>query len=250
MNNQKRKKIEQINKDDYDNSLIAMNSVFRKQGIALNELHSVIGLIYVHYALNGLLKLNNVQKKSAINQIDKVLQKDYTELGNSEESKVTDILKQSYTDVYTKTADLLNEKPELNPKQVDDAIYQPIDDEMYSKRIWDNKQKLIDNLKKAIDDILSGDKTIDEAAKEIENIFDVTAYESKRLLETELARTQARATLDLSKELGIKKLMWSATFENSCKKCMALDGKIFDIDKVPDLPQHPNCKCLLLPYIE
>lgn len=50
---------------------------------------------------------------------------------------------------------------------------------------------------------------------------------------------------------GIKRVQWlTAGHENTCEKCAALNGRIFDIDKVPSCPLHPLCRCTLLPVID
>lgn len=51
------------------------------------------------------------------------------------------------------------------------------------------------------------------------------------------------------KEIGVKKIRWvTAGDEKVCNECRPLDGKIFDIDKVPPKP-HYRCRCLKVPVI-
>lgn len=48
---------------------------------------------------------------------------------------------------------------------------------------------------------------------------------------------------------SVKKVIWIATLEgNTCLVCADLHGKIFDMDKVPDIPVHNRCRCLIAPY--
>lgn len=52
-------------------------------------------------------------------------------------------------------------------------------------------------------------------------------------------------TIDGFKGAGVKKVRWIAVDdERTCPDCRKLDGKIFDIDKVPDRP-HYRCRCVL-----
>lgn len=52
------------------------------------------------------------------------------------------------------------------------------------------------------------------------------------------------------KDSGVKKVQWnSEKDEKVCEKCKELDGKIFDIDKVPN-KQHWRCRCWLSPVVE
>lgn len=55
------------------------------------------------------------------------------------------------------------------------------------------------------------------------------------------------ATLDGYEKAGIKKVKWVAEADSKvCKTCRKLDGKIFQIDKVPTVP-HLHCRCILEP---
>lgn len=58
-----------------------------------------------------------------------------------------------------------------------------------------------------------------------------------------------QTAIEVWKKAGIKKVMWvTARDERVCSKCGPLDGKIFDIDKVPNKP-HYNCRCIKRPII-
>ncbi len=55
------------------------------------------------------------------------------------------------------------------------------------------------------------------------------------------------ATIDGYQKAGIKKVKWVSETDNRvCKTCRKLDGKIFQIDKVPPVP-HFHCRCILEP---
>ena len=55
------------------------------------------------------------------------------------------------------------------------------------------------------------------------------------------------AALDAMKKCGVKRVQWvTQTDERVCKDCENLNGKIFDIDKVPPKP-HVRCRCWLKP---
>lgn len=54
-------------------------------------------------------------------------------------------------------------------------------------------------------------------------------------------------TIDGYKSAGVEKVKWIAVDdEKTCTECRKLDGKVFDIDKVPDRP-HYRCRCVLEP---
>lgn len=55
------------------------------------------------------------------------------------------------------------------------------------------------------------------------------------------------ATVDGYQKAGIKKVKWVSEKDSKvCNICNELDGKIFDIDKVPQIP-HWRCRCILEP---
>ena len=50
------------------------------------------------------------------------------------------------------------------------------------------------------------------------------------------------------KDSGIRRVKWVSFEDNRvCGNCEALDGKIFDIDKLPPLPYHYHCRCFIVP---
>lgn len=59
--------------------------------------------------------------------------------------------------------------------------------------------------------------------------------------------TTDKAVINAYKDNGIKRVKWyTEEDERVCKKCSALDGKVFDIDKIPPKP-HWSCRCWWLP---
>lgn len=78
---------------------------------------------------------------------------------------------------------------------------------------------------------------IDKALKYL--IMQTTHYADK---------ATAEAELQAFKDAGVKKVMWLTERDNRvCDICYPLDGKVFDIDKTPPIPQHYNCRCVLIP---
>jgi SPP1 gp7 family putative phage head morphogenesis protein len=205
-------------------------------------------MLFLKYAVDGLLKPNSRQKRAILAQIGRELDKVYNELATNEVETIADILKDCYIDIYIQYGPILNVNY-AKPSHIDRVINTPIDGTLFSDRIWKNKDALLRRLNKAINDIMYGKTTIDMAGKQISRIFNVSAYESKRLLETEITRVQAQASKNIAEALDVR-VMWSATFENTCEICAKLDSKIFDIDAAPAIPVHPHCRCILLPLVE
>jgi hypothetical protein len=54
--------------------------------------------------------------------------------------------------------------------------------------------------------------------------------------------------LSTLKEMGVEKVQWVAEDDGkTCKVCRNLDGRVFDIDSVPN-KVHYHCRCHVIPY--
>lgn len=54
--------------------------------------------------------------------------------------------------------------------------------------------------------------------------------------------------LESYKRYGVKKVVWVGILdEKICNTCFDLDGNVYDIDSIPALPQHWNCRCYVQP---
>lgn len=242
-----RNQIEQLSVDNVNNANNEMKPIFKQQNDMMNKIRATIALVYMEYASKGILQLNKIQMTNISTQIFKELENNVKVLGNAEVDKVTTILSNVYVNTYSKNSSILNLN--LNTPSKDDiekAVNTKIDGKLFSERIWDNKAKTVNILRKLVVNTLNGTMTIDDAGKQITKIFGVTANESYRLLVTEIMRVQAEASINIAKEAGLKKHMWSAKFENTCEFCQGQDGNIYAIDdtEAPEIPVHPYCKCL------
>lgn len=128
-----------------------------------------------------------------------------------------------------------------------------------SDRIWQNKQWLTDKLEKSIFDFVSRgqsqdglvtelvSKQLDIPISELTSILDEdfkNAWNNaRRLVRTETARVQNRATQDRYRENGFTKYRVIAE-DDCCEVCADLSEQVFDIDDLV-LPQHPNCRCAM-----
>lgn len=52
------------------------------------------------------------------------------------------------------------------------------------------------------------------------------------------------------KKSGVKKVVWhTQEDEKVCDECHKLDKKVFDINNIPEIPQHYACRCYVTPYL-
>ncbi|MBU5451104.1 minor capsid protein [Acetivibrio sp. MSJd-27] len=117
----------------------------------------------------------------------------------------------------------------------------------YSERIWSNSRDLSVKLKQELlTGFLTG-RSYHKTAKEIQDQFEVGAFEARRLVRTESTYIANMAEIESYKESGIKKYRFLATLDiRTSEVCRNMDGKEFDVDKaVPGVnlpPLHPWCR--------
>lgn len=128
-----------------------------------------------------------------------------------------------------------------------------------SNRIWKNKEWLTQRLEESLFDFASrGQPTaglvtelisdqmgvpISELTNILDNDFREAYNNARRLVRTETARVQNRATQDRYKEAGFTKYRIIAE-PDCCEVCADLAEQIFDIDELV-IPVHPNCRCAM-----
>ncbi len=81
-------------------------------------------------------------------------------------------------------------------------------------------------------------------------VFTKAQYRMEMIARTEVLRAHNQGRMKFHRQVGVKKLEWmTMADERTCPVCGALDGKQFDIDKFPNIPAHPHCRCCALPVI-
>lgn len=125
----------------------------------------------------------------------------------------------------------------------------------YSERIWMHQDLLRNELGKLLTRGMVQGKNPRVLARELRKTFDVSIYNSERLMQTELARVQTEAQLQSYKENGFEEYEYMACHNRDvCANCKALDGKIFKIDEgMPGEnapPMHPFCHCSTCAWLD
>jgi SPP1 gp7 family putative phage head morphogenesis protein len=259
MDKEYRKKVESIKVDGEDFANEGMKPVYKDQKEALDKIHTAIGALFIAYAIDGLLKLSTSQKAKVKSEFDKTLKDMGLNLGKKEVDTVKNVLSEVYKDTFYKNIYTLESGMTVNLKFnilkkefVDAAVNAKYKGDLFSDRIWANKGDMIDALQKNITGAMKGDITIDKIGRQIRDAFNVHAYESQRLVNTETARVQTQASEDMGRDTGVEQVMWSATLDMlTAPEDADLDGKVWGINEDhPEPPLHPNCRCCLInvPY--
>ena len=128
----------------------------------------------------------------------------------------------------------------------------------FSQRLWAN----LDALKAELDGVIAsgiiqGDNPQEMARKLKSQLKDTVKnhkYVTERLARTESARVQFSAQTQSLKEAGYKYCMWHDE-PKACSTCQTIAQHksdygvgIYELEKVPSIPVHPNCRCSISAY--
>lgn len=121
----------------------------------------------------------------------------------------------------------------------------------WSTRIWNDMAKLRSELDQIINSAIIRGVHPDRFVSQIRERFDVTAFEARRLLITEVARvqieTQKKSYEAITENDNDAQYEFVAMLDNrTSKRCRGLNGEIFKVkDMKPGInapPMHPHCR--------
>lgn len=100
-----------------------------------------------------------------------------------------------------------------------------------------------------IESVNNGEGARDSARR----ISDATMMPRNRAMliaRTETMRAYNKVNQDQFKKYGVAKVQWlAAKDERVCDVCGAYDGQQYPVDDHPDIPAHPQCRCILTPVV-
>lgn len=168
----------------------------------------------------------------------------------TEKKLITKVLKESAKDRYGINNYILSlgvdfKLKKIADKELDKIIKATIKGKNYSSRIWDNKNQIAKVLKSDIKKFLNGEIDVNSIEKKIKDRFNSNAYNSKRLVETEVARVMEESNNKWQEDRNIEYVMYCATLDNkTCDNCKQYDSKVYKKGEEPvKLPQHPLDRC-------
>lgn len=115
------------------------------------------------------------------------------------------------------------------------------DGRLWSDRVWTNIAELRRELTYAL--------LTNQKPSYIKQKFNVSYHRAETLLRTEHTRVASEAAIQRYKDSGITKYKVLANQAHVCDICGKDNGKIFSIDERNPIPQHPNCRCTVVPII-
>ncbi|MSS43783.1 phage head morphogenesis protein [Anaerosalibacter bizertensis] len=242
-------------KEGYEIAEEKSKEIYKKQKEDREKLLDEIGRVVLTYAvIDGVIDLTTKQKRKLNKKFNKTIKNLTRNQSTSEEKVINDILETVTKERYNKNGYLMSIGMKFDMKRFSDSkmkeiVNNTIDGKTWSDRNWTNKKKLERTLKREVNRLFQGETNINDIDKVIRDKFSQNAYNSKRLIETEVARCQAEANDLFAREHDVEKQMYVATLdERTTEQCQNLDSNIYDIDDTdkPIPPLHPLCRSTLV----
>jgi SPP1 gp7 family putative phage head morphogenesis protein len=240
-----------------DKDSLELTKAYKK---ALDDVRKEIALLYFKHSEDGVLDTSKMTQNQMLNQIERMLKQQANLLGGIDEQITSQILKKTGEEAGLRTIYSLNKGLEigidtslLNPKAIEKVMNRTIDGDRFSDRIWKNKAKLVSRVKKDVEKAIKDGDSIDKLASKIKKDFNVSAYESKRLIHTEVAYMQTEIQESIYEDTDvIEKVMWVASLDDKTRDDhQDYDGQIWDVNEPHPSPKdYINCRCTLVPIIE
>ena len=191
--------------------------------------------------------------KNHLEELRKQIEDECEKLGKKVESKATsNIIKEMQSNSQNIFSNISGGKFSMLSKNTcKEILNNPWHGSYFSKRLWKDTGKLAIDLNDILAVGISQGKTVAEMAFELSNRVHQSMNSVHRLVRTETINALNNATLRSYKEADVKFVRWwAAEDERTCKVCGENHGKVYPIDKAPNLPCHPGCRCTWLPVFE
>ncbi len=185
-------------------------------------------------------------------------------LANELDENTKQVLADTYESSTYKTAfetqrmqGVFKDVPLLSEDSIQKAIAKPwtSDGNIFSDRIWANREQLVSTLQTEITRSLIIGEGTGKLSERIAKRFDVSYHRARALIETETAHIQEAASYEQYKAHNIEQYEILATLDTKTSAiCQSMDGKIIDMkDYKPGItapPFHPHCRTTKIPYIK
>ncbi|NFE85866.1 phage head morphogenesis protein [Clostridium botulinum] len=241
----------------YDQSDEQLKAVFKQQLSNREDIFKEIGKVVLSYNVSdSSLSIGSIEKKKLKEKLNRIIKdKIQDELIN--ETNLTDkLLKSTGKEKYNINNYLhdigMNVSWDIKPvdyETLKDVINTKVDNKLWSDRLWENKNAIQKDLQLEINDFLNGKTSVNEIEAKIKKKYNSNAYNTKRLINTEICRVQSSINDVWGENHSIKYQMFMATLDGKTSElCRNFDGKTFNINDInkPVPPLHPFCRSALI----
>lgn len=202
-------------------------------------------------------KLDRLQ--GLVNRIDARL----LEMGMEQQTTIEGWLGATYEDNYYESLFEVQQRVGfgfafnlIDDKSVTMAIKYPWSGSMFSDNIWDNRTKLVKELRRTITQGLIKGESFDKMALRLDGEMDKGYRSALRLVRTETSHVIGQSTYDGYKaSRTVKRYEYVAVLDKKTSSvCQDLDGKKIDLEDrevgVNANPMHPNCRSTTIAYYD
>ncbi|MDU1313925.1 MAG: hypothetical protein E6940_07660 [Clostridium septicum] len=223
----------------YDEANEQLKEIYKEQKNIRNELLKEIAMVMLTYTIiDGVMSIGKSDKDKYYKKMSSLILNGHKNIGKNQIDIINDIL----SSTVNKTFNFYNYNANL--KDVKKIVKDNFKGKHFSKRVWENEQETAKYLHKQINAFLNGKVNVNQIKKEIEKTYNTGAYNTKRLVETEVNRSSANAFDRFCLETGVKRVRYNATLDSRvCNDCSQYQDKLFDFDKKIEVPRHPLCRC-------
>lgn len=235
-----------------------MQPMLRAYRDSLTRIQGEMTTLTAKYTVDGQLKISDAQRYSILRSMEQQIIQQAKQLGNLELQSTTNILKDVYSESYyrsmyqlEKGLDIGGNFSLLRPEFVERAVNIPLAGERFSDRIWTNKEKMVKRLRGVLEENLIEGKDPAKLARSISKTFGTSAYESTRLVQTEVSKCVRQAQDKIYQDSRVvESVMFDATLDGATSDvCESNNGKFFPLDDKPEIPLHPNCRSEYIPVV-
>lgn len=161
-----------------------------------------------------------------------------------QEKKIRGVMDRVFEETIGASVDAFRQDKFLLPYDPRAVIDTAWSGEHYSARVWKNTGELARRIEAEAQQIVMGDKSLGDVKRQLMHDFDVAWSQADRLIDTEVSYVMNKANLlQYEKGYGFAKVAIICLDVNTCEKCKALEGEVFDIHDAPVVPIHPRCHC-------
>lgn len=215
-----------------------IKKVYKEQKNNRDELlKEIAGIMLTYTIVNEFMNLDKKQKDTLDIKLFKMVKGFAEKQGKVTVDTINNILNETIKRTFN------HYSYNVNLKDVKKIVDSSFEGKHFSSRVWKNEQDVAENLHLKIKEFIDSKISVNDIKNTISDLYNNNAYQVKRLVDTELSRSQNEAFTRFCKETDVKKLKYNARFENTCSICAEDNGKIFDFGEEPSLPRHPQCKC-------
>lgn len=227
----------------YKNSDDSLKKLYKHHHYMKSKIENeVSNIMFIYVAENDVMNMTPAQQQKEIRKLDKLIDSFYKADAEMQIQILYKLLEGTVKNTYRFY------EYNANKKEVTKIVKQAYKGRHFSENVWENEAETAKYMKKQLFDFIQGKINVNQISTGITKLFNNTHYEAKRLAKTEVARCQSDAFERFGDEVGIKKVKYNATLCNTCDKCKADDGKVFDFKNKIELPRHPFCSCFYEVY--